>query len=46
MVIGNKDPDFPTVPEAVARGDQVLVDFAVRMIDRRSKNGKYDGICW
>jgi GDP-mannose 6-dehydrogenase len=44
VVIGNKDPDFRTVPEQL-RGDQVLVDF-VRMIDRRSKNGKYDGICW
>jgi GDP-mannose 6-dehydrogenase len=44
VVIGNKDPDFAEVPGRVREG-QVLVDF-VRIIDGRSKNGKYDGICW
>jgi GDP-mannose 6-dehydrogenase len=44
IVIGNKDPDFAGVPERVREG-QVLVDF-VRIIEGRSKNGKYDGICW
>jgi GDP-mannose 6-dehydrogenase len=44
IVIGNKDPDFAGVPERVRDG-QVLVDF-VRIIEGRSKNGKYDGICW
>jgi GDP-mannose 6-dehydrogenase len=44
IVIGNKDPDFAAVPERVRDG-QVLVDF-VRIIEGRSKNGKYDGICW
>jgi len=44
IVIGNKDPDFAAVPERVREG-QVLVDF-VRIIEGRSKNGKYDGICW
>jgi GDP-mannose 6-dehydrogenase len=44
IVIGNKDPDFAEVPGRVREG-QVLVDF-VRVIDGRSKNGKYDGICW
>jgi GDP-mannose 6-dehydrogenase len=44
IVIGNKDPDFAAVPERVREG-QVLVDF-VRVIEGRSKNGKYDGICW
>ena len=44
VVIGNKDPDFNKVPERLREG-QFLVDF-VRIIDRRSNNGKYDGICW
>jgi GDP-mannose 6-dehydrogenase len=44
VVIGNKDPDFLTVPGRL-RDDQLLVDF-VRITDRRSKEGKYDGICW
>jgi GDP-mannose 6-dehydrogenase len=44
IVIGNKDPDFFGVPERLREG-QLLVDF-VRIIEGRSKNGKYDGICW
>jgi len=44
VVIGNKDPDFKEVPERLHEG-QFLVDF-VRIIKGRSKNGKYDGICW
>ena len=44
VVIGNKDPEFGTHPDRLRDG-QVLVDF-VRVTDRRSKNGKYDGICW
>lgn len=44
IVIGNKDPDFRTVPEKVRDG-QSIVDF-VRITDRRSDNGNYDGICW
>ncbi len=44
VVIGNKDKDFEKVPERL-REDQRLVDF-VRITDRRSENGKYDGICW
>jgi GDP-mannose 6-dehydrogenase len=44
VVIGNKDPDFKEVPERLREG-QLLVDF-VRIIEGRSKNGKYDGICW
>jgi len=44
IVIGNKDPDFVGVPDRLRDG-QVLVDF-VRMADRGSLNGKYDGICW
>jgi GDP-mannose 6-dehydrogenase len=44
VVIGNKDPDFQSVPERLRPG-QRLVDF-VRITDRRSENGTYDGICW
>jgi GDP-mannose 6-dehydrogenase len=44
VVIGNKDPDFGSVPGRLREG-QVLVDF-VRIIKQRSNNGKYDGICW
>jgi len=44
IVIGNKDSEFQKVPQAL-REDQVLVDF-VRISDRRSEKGKYDGICW
>jgi GDP-mannose 6-dehydrogenase len=44
IVIGNKDPEFSGVPERLKDG-QFLVDF-VRIIEGRSKNGKYNGICW
>jgi GDP-mannose 6-dehydrogenase len=44
VVIGNKDPDFQGVPGRLRNG-QRLVDF-VRITNRRSENGKYDGICW
>jgi GDP-mannose 6-dehydrogenase len=44
IVIGNKDPEFEQVP-ARMRDGQVIVDF-VRIADRRSEEGKYDGICW
>jgi GDP-mannose 6-dehydrogenase len=44
IVLGNKDPDFQQVPELL-RDNQTLVDF-VRIIEGRSMNGNYDGICW
>jgi GDP-mannose 6-dehydrogenase len=44
VVIGNNDPAFRSVPERLRDG-QILVDF-VRVTDRRSEKGKYDGICW
>jgi GDP-mannose 6-dehydrogenase len=44
IVIGNKDPEFCQVLERLREG-QRLVDF-VRIIEGRSQNGKYDGICW
>jgi GDP-mannose 6-dehydrogenase len=45
VVIGNEDPDFGSVPDRL-RDDQVLVDFVRIAGDRRSQEGKYDGICW
>jgi GDP-mannose 6-dehydrogenase len=45
VVIGNKDPEFGSVP-AMLRDDQVLVDFVRVTGGRRSEAGKYDGICW
>jgi GDP-mannose 6-dehydrogenase len=44
IVIGNNDPEFRQVP-AQTRNGQVVVDF-VRIADRQSEEGKYDGICW
>jgi GDP-mannose 6-dehydrogenase len=44
VVIGNKDPEFAGILERL-KPDQYLVDF-VRITNRRSANGKYDGICW
>jgi len=44
VVVGNKDPEFRGVLERLHEG-QHLVDF-VRITDRRSEHGKYDGICW
>jgi GDP-mannose 6-dehydrogenase len=44
VVIGNKDPEFESVPARMQDG-QCLVDF-VRISNRRSENDKYDGICW
>jgi GDP-mannose 6-dehydrogenase len=44
VVVGNNDPDFRQVSERL-REDQCMVDF-VRISNRRSENGKYDGICW
>jgi len=44
LVIGNNDPEFESVAERLKDVQQV-VDF-VRVMERRSLNGKYDGICW
>jgi len=44
IVIGNKDPDFQSVPDRLRDG-QSIVDFA-RITNSKSDNGKYDGICW
>lgn len=44
IVIGNKDPDFCDVPQRLRDG-QSVVDF-VRISERRSDDGRYEGICW
>ncbi len=44
IVIGNNDPEFKQVPGRLHEG-QHLIDF-VRIIEGRSSNGKYEGICW
>jgi GDP-mannose 6-dehydrogenase len=44
IVIGNNDPDFRNVPERLDDG-QCMVDF-VRITNRASRNGRYEGICW
>ncbi len=44
VVIGNSDPEFKKIPERLKEG-QVLVDF-VRVMNRRSEDGRYDGVCW
>src|SRR5271154_2983753 len=44
VVVGNKDPEFKTVPERLHEG-QFLVDF-VRIREGQRTNGKYDGFCW
>lgn len=44
IVIGNMDPDFRGVVKQL-RDDQSLIDF-VRLMDAKSGNGRYDGICW
>jgi len=44
IVIGNSDPEFRLVPSQMREGQRV-VDF-VRIMEGRSENGKYDGICW
>ena len=43
IVIGNKDPDFQTVPDKLRKG-QSVVDFV--RITNGTSNGKYDGISW
>jgi len=44
VVIGNKANEFNHVLDK-ARPDQVIVDF-VRISDKTSQKGTYDGICW
>ena len=44
IIVGNRAPEFQSVLDRL-REDQVLIDF-VRITDRRSNNGNYEGICW
>ena len=43
IVIGNKDPDFRSIPERLRNG-QCVVDL-VRIVNFRSSNGTYECIC-
>ena len=44
IVIGNRDPEFATVPDKLHDG-QSVVDF-IRISNYKNLNGKYDGFCW
>jgi len=44
VVIGNKDPEFGTIPARLRNG-QILVDF-VRIGGQSSDHIRYEGICW
>jgi len=44
IVIGNRDPEFATVPDKLHDG-QSVVDFT-RISNYKSLKCKYDGICW
>jgi GDP-mannose 6-dehydrogenase len=44
IVIGNGAPEFRAVPDRLRPG-QVVVDL-VRVVNHRSENGRYEGICW
>ena len=44
IVIGNKSPEFESVPQRLRTG-QCLVDF-VRISNYKGNNGEYSGICW
>jgi GDP-mannose 6-dehydrogenase len=44
LVIGNRDPEFATIPQRI-RNDQVVIDF-VRIAERKNQHLNYDGICW
>jgi GDP-mannose 6-dehydrogenase len=44
VVIGNQAPEFRGVTEQL-RSDQQLIDL-VRLVEGRTSNEKYQGICW
>jgi GDP-mannose 6-dehydrogenase len=44
IVIGNSSQEFREVPDRISN-NQVVVDL-VRIVDSRTVDGKYDGICW
>jgi GDP-mannose 6-dehydrogenase len=44
IVIGNSSEEFREVPDRISN-NQVVVDL-VRIVDSRTVDGKYDGICW
>lgn len=44
LVIGNNDPEFSNVIKRIRKG-QILIDL-VKIMNIRSEQGIYDGICW
>jgi GDP-mannose 6-dehydrogenase len=44
IVIGNRDPEFTSVPASLREG-QSVVEFC-RLFEPASGNARYDGICW
>ena len=44
LVVGNKAPEFAALVQQARKG-QTVVDLA-RVVDRTSKDGEYEGICW
>lgn len=44
IVIGNRSSEFESVPQKLRAG-QFLIDF-VRILNSRSNNAEYSGICW
>ena len=44
IVVGNNSSEFKAIMNRLKNG-QIVVDLA-RITDRRSEQGKYDGICW
>lgn len=44
IIVGNKSEEFRQIEERL-RGDQLVIDL-VRLFDRRTSGGNYQGICW
>ncbi|EIM65122.1 nucleotide sugar dehydrogenase [Desulfobacter postgatei] len=44
IVIGNNDPEFEAAMERIS-GNQIVIDL-VRVAQKQSHEGVYDGICW
>ena len=44
IVIGNNDPSFHDVLEKT-KENQVVIDL-VRVVDQKTEQGRYEGICW
>jgi len=45
LVIGNKSTEFESIPGKLRPG-QFLIDFVRILLNTRSNNAEYSGICW